>query len=87
MDGTLTLNDGTIMTGSTILESSGQLFVYVMNGSGIRDVFNLMIEPTKTCRITAAQSGETLVKEGFTKLVAVRDEGNGLITAALKKET
>ena len=87
MDGTLTLNDGTVMSGSTLLESNGHLFIYVMNGSGIRDVFNLMIEPTKTCRITAAQNGETLVKEGFTKLVAVRDEGNGLITAALKKET
>ena len=87
MDGTLTLNDGTVMSGSTLLESNGHLFIYVMNGSGIRDVFSLMIEPTKTCRITAVQSGETLVKEGFTKLVAVRDEGNGLITAALKKET
>ena len=85
MDGSLTLNDGTVLTGSTILESSGQLFVYVMNGSGIRDVFNLLIEPTKTCRITAAQGGETLVKEGFTKLIAVRDEGNGLITAVLAK--
>ena len=87
MDGTLTLNDGTIMTSSTVVENFGHLFVYVMNGSGIRDVFNLMIEPTKTCRITAAQSGETLVKEGFTKLVAVRDEGHGLITATLEKET
>lgn len=85
MDGTLTLNDGTAMSGSTLLESNGHLFIYVMNGSGIRDVFNLMIEPTKTCRITAAQNGETLVKEGFTKLIAVRDEGNGLITATLAK--
>lgn len=85
MDGTLTLNDGTVMSGSTLLESNGHLFIYVMNGSGIRDVFNLMIEPTKTCRITAVQNGETLVKEGFTKLIAVRDEGNGLITATLAK--
>ena len=85
MDGTLTLNDGTVMSGSTLLESNGHLFIYVMNGSGIRDVFNLMIDPTKTCRITAAQNGETLVKEGFTKLIAVRDEGNGLITATLAK--
>ena len=85
MDGTLTLNDGTVMSGSTLLESNGHLFIYVMNGSGIRDVFNMMIEPTKTCRITAAQNGETLVKEGFTKLIAVRDEGNGLITATLAK--
>ena len=85
MDGTLTLNDGTVMSGSTLLESNGHLFIYVMNGSGIRDVFNLMIEPTKTCRITAEQNGETLVKEGFTKLIAVRDEGNGLITATLAK--
>ncbi len=85
MDGTLTLNDGTVMSGSTLLESNGHLFIYVMNGSGIRDVFNLMIEPTKTSRITAAQNGETLAKEGFTKLIAVRDEGNGLITATLTK--
>lgn len=85
MDGTLTLNDGTVMPGSTLLESTGQLFIYVMNGSGIRDVFNLLIEPTKTCRITALASGVTTVKEGFTRLIAVRDEGNGLITAVLGK--
>ena len=85
MDGTLTLNDGTVMNGSTALVSSGQLFIYVMNGSGIRDVFELLIEPERTCRITATQSGRTTVYEGYTRVVAVRDEGNGLITAALGK--
>lgn len=85
MDGTLTLNDGSVMNGSTALVSSGQLFIYVMNGSGIRAVFELLIEPERTCRITATQNGRTTVYEGYTRVVAVRDEGNGLITAALGK--
>ena len=85
MDGTLILNDGTQMTGSTFLENSGNLFIYVMNGSGIRDVFNLLIEPEKTIRIEMQQGTNVTVKEGFTRLIAVRDEGNGLITAVLGK--
>lgn len=83
MDGTLTLNDGTVMNGATALASSGQLFIYVMNGMGIADVFNLMIDPEKTRRIAALQNGHTLIHVGYTRLIAVRDEGNGMITATL----
>lgn len=48
-------------------------------------MFNLLIEPEKTSRIEMRQGMNVTVKEGFTRLIAVRDEGNGLITAVLGK--
>ena len=86
MYGTLILNDGFALDNSSIIESYGQLYVYIRNGSTIRTVFDLLIDPNKTARIEETQPGQTTVKEGFTRLIAVRDEGNGLITAVLGKQ-
>ena len=85
MDGTLTLNDGTILEHSWVIENTGNLFVYVMNGCDLREVCNLFFDPEKTSRILAAQNGVTTEKVGFSRLVAVRNEGNGLITAMLTR--
>ena len=85
--GTLTLNDGTVLQNSYALLSSGILFVYVQQAEmTIADVFNLFIDPEKTSAITYTQvNGEEVTFEGYTKLTAVRDEGDGLFTAVLKK--
>lgn len=85
MDGTLTLNDGTILGHSWVVENTGNLFVYVMNGCDLLEVCSLFFVPEKTSRILATQNGVTMEKAGFTRLVAVRDEGNGLITAMLTR--
>lgn len=85
MEKKLILNDGTEIAHSEALLSDGKLFVYIQNGYGLREVFGLLIEPEKTGRITMKRCGKTEVFEGYVKLVAVRDEGNGLITAVIGK--
>lgn len=85
MNEKLTLNDGTILEDSTVLMVDINLFLYIRNGSSLRDVFELLIEPAKTARITAEQYGQEVVYEGYTRLMSVRDEGNGQITAVLRR--
>lgn len=80
----LTLNDGTELLNSYVI-SSRDLFVYV-NGSDMRTVFDLLIDPEKTKKIIYTDvAGTETVYRGFKKLMTVSDEGNGLITAVLIK--
>ena len=80
---TLKFNDRTLLEGSTIL--SGDLFLYI-NGKTMKDVFPLLIEPRKTKKIIYTRNaGDTVEHLGFTQLVALRDEGTGLVTAVLRK--
>lgn len=84
MEEKLKLNDGTEFGNhSHALQSGDNLFVYISDGSDIKTVFEAFIEPEKTKRIEYVYFGSVLTFDGFTKLVAVRDEGNGLITANL----
>ena len=81
----LTLNDGTeLENASAIL--SGDLFLYV-NGSDLRTVFDLLIDPENTKQIIYTQvNGTSITYVGYKKLRAVTDEDNGLITAVLRRE-
>ena len=84
MPETLKLNDGSILDGNALL--SGDLFLYV-NGSDLQTVFSLLIDPEKTKKIVYTMVNETKQTfTGYKRLIAVRDEGNGLITAVLRKE-
>lgn len=83
MDEKLTLNDGTELVGHGI-EFNGQLFLYIRE-MGLADVFQEMIDPEKTKKITGERNRMKTVFRGYRKLTAVRDEGNGLITAVLNK--
>ena len=80
----LTLNDGTeLENASAIL--SGNLFLYV-HESDLQTVFDLLIDPENTELIVyTMNNGEEVSFIGYTKLTAVSDEGNGLITAVLKE--
>lgn len=86
--GTLTLNDGTVLQNSYALLSSGTLFVYVQEeGITIVSFFELFCDPEKTERIVCAQvNGDETEYLNYSKLIAVRDEGDGLFTAVLKRE-
>ena len=85
MTESLKLSDGTVFNNSNAV-LSGSLFLYI-NGQDLRTVFDALIEPENTARIAYTQNnGETINFDGFTKLIAVRDEDNGLITAVLRKE-
>lgn len=80
----LRLNDGTVLENSSAI-ISGDLFLYI-NGYGLQDVFDLLIVPAKTKKIIFTQAnGEEITITGYTRLIAVRDEDNGLITAVLRK--
>ena len=82
---TLTLNDGTILERSNIIEDR-ELYVYVQNGMTIGNVFNILYDPEKSSEIVyTMNTGTEITYTGYTKLIAVRDEGRGLITAVLRK--
>lgn len=86
MEEKLILNDGTGFLNSHALESNGNLFIYIKDGtSGIKDVFDAFIDPEKTAHIVHKYYGAIVEFDGYTELVAVRNEGNGLITAMLGK--
>ena len=82
----LTLNDGTILENSHAIENNDMLFIYIENGSTIKAVFDLFIDPEKTTKITFTQlGGAEITWRGYRRLMDVRDEEHGLITAMLKK--
>lgn len=83
----LTLNDGTVFQNSYAMISSHLLMVYIQDGvSNLRTVFDALIDPEKTAVVSSVDYvGQETVFRGYTKLTAVRDEGNGLITAVLDK--
>lgn len=81
----LTLNDGTVFENSHAIENGGNLFIYVQDGqSSIRDVFNAFADPEKTVSIQFENmAGDLITLTGYNRIIAVRDEGRGLITAVL----
>ena len=76
---TVVLNDGTTWSGYVIL-SGGHLFLYI-DGQGLKTVFDKLIVPAKAKKVTYNSGGQSQVYKGYSKLIAVRDEGNGLVTA------
>lgn len=84
MDEKLTLNNGTVLENSSAI-LSGNLFLYI-RGKTMKAVFNLLSVRKNVETIVYTQvNGEDLTFSGFTKLTAVSDEGNGLITAVLRR--
>jgi hypothetical protein len=80
----LRLNDGTELENSSAI-LSGDLFLY-LNGVTFGGAFMMLSESRKTKKITYTQNnGEKITYEGYTKLKALRDEEDGLVTAVLRK--
>ena len=81
----LKLNDGTVLDNSSAILSS-DLFLY-MNGYGMKEVFDLLIEPEKAKKIVYTRNdGSSVSYLKYKKLISVRDEGDDLITAVLRRE-
>ena len=81
----LTMNNGTVLANASAI-LSGNLFLYI-HGNDLKTVFDLLIVPENTEKIIYTQNnGEDITFTGFTKLTAVTDEMNGLITAVLRRE-
>ena len=83
---TLTLSDGTVLQSSNAYQDELRLYVYIRNGNSLQEVFNMLIDPEKTAKIIMGANGIEKTFNGFTKLITVSDEGNGTITAVLKKQ-
>ena len=84
MPESLTFSNKQVLEHSSALKS-GDLFLY-LRGIDLRGAFELLIEPENTARILYTQlNGDMVLFDGYTKLTAVRDEGEGLITAVLEK--
>ena len=82
----LRLNDGTEMENASAILAEPDLYVYA-NGLTLGDLFHQLCESRKTRKITYTQNnGEKVLFEGYTKLKALRDEEDGLVTAVLRKE-
>ena len=63
---TLTLNDGTVVTGHCICDDNN-LFVY-LDGMSVAEGVALFADPAKTERIVEQNHGNTHIYEGFTEL-------------------
>lgn len=82
---TLTLNDQTVLENSSAIEDENTLFVYTRNGYDMKFVFDLLYDSEKISTITAVSPGDERVYAGYSRLVAVTDEGHGRVSAVLKK--
>ena len=80
----ITLNNGTVREGASLIPDRYTLYLYIPGGD-MRTVFGLLIEPENTQRILCEEDGSVALYDGYTKLTAVRDEGDQ-ITAVLEKE-
>ena len=84
MPESLTFSNKQVLENSSALKS-GDLFLY-LRGIDLRGAFELLIEPENTAKILYTRpDGSMVLFEGYTKLTAVNDEGEGLITAVLQK--
>ena len=82
----LRLNDGTELENASAILVEPDLFLYV-NGTTMGALFYQVNESRKTRKIVYTQNnGEKPTFEGYTKLKALRDEEDGLVTAVLRKE-
>ena len=79
------LSNGAIMEGASLISMDGKLFLYIP-GDDMRAMFDLLMNSAATASMTFEDGPVESTYEGFTKLTAISGEGDGLITAVLRKE-
>lgn len=84
MDEYIELADGTQMDNTHCIESDGSLFIYT-TGRNLDTVYTALRSGNRTRIIRATQYGEKTTYEGYTHLYALREEGGGMTSAALRK--
>lgn len=83
---TLTLNNGEVLECTYAIESTGLLFIYSRSGLTIKELCDLLFPSENIVSIISTFAGGSKTYTGYNKLISVRDEGNNLITAVLKKD-
>lgn len=81
----LIMNDGTELENSSVIISGSIMFVYITNGYNIKDAFDCLYNSEATKKIIHNWNGKEKEYIGYEKLISVKDEGMGLITAMLEK--
>ncbi len=82
---TLTLNNDTELENSHAIKTDVGLFLYIGAGMILPDVAALLYDPDTSKKIVYDNGSEKTTFRGYKKLISVRDEGSGLISATLKK--
>ena len=82
MNEQLILADGTELVGPA-LEAGGKLFVYVYN-SDLQALFNLLIDPEESKKITMIRNGQESVFKGYRHMYCISEEASGMISAGLR---
>lgn len=85
MDSQLTLNDGTVLKDSYVIQSGNTLYLYCYAEIAFGDLFAVLNDPEKAKKITMQQSGEKTVFRGYKELFCVRKEDGNFISAGLRK--
>ena len=86
MDMFITLADGTRIENAETLETDGNLFLYFHGKRDMKALFNTFQDAVKTLMITAERFGIVYVHEGYTHMIAIREESTDLITVTMRKE-
>ena len=85
MDEYIQLLNGVVFNNSYLIESNEMLYVYVQDEERtMKKVFDALNDPINTQTITHWQSDEVRQYNGFTHLIAVREENEQMITAVLR---
>lgn len=82
---TITMNDGTVLEDSNILDMNGSLCFFVRNGMTMAEVFALFNDPEKTATITETRYEQEKTYEGYTDLNMIQKNYAGQISGILMK--
>lgn len=85
MDSTLTLNDGTVLESSYVIQSGNTLYLYCYAEITFGDLFDALNDPEKAKKITMERGNEKTVFRGFKELFCIRKEDGNFISAGLRK--
>jgi len=80
---TLTMNDGTVIENSHVIQNGKTLWFY-LSGVTFDQAYRLMSKPAKTQSITADFYGSQTIYTGFTNLFCLTQEESGIISGGLK---
>lgn len=83
MEETLTLNNGTVLSGH-LIETGGNLFLYI-NDTDFADVFDLLNNPENVVSIEWKRPGGIGYANGYKYLHSIAKESATLVTAMLRK--
>ena len=81
----ITLNDGTVLQDSYVIQDGNILWVYIYAAISFEDAFLLLCNPDNVKKVTLEQFGEKTVFKGFTELFCIRKEDGGFISAGVRK--